>query len=212
MYPPRTPTKSHDIINALVANLSAKWNLQLPVRYAATSPSERQDPDSPREKILTRIRFLYYKDSTALDGVIADFEEWAHPVITNWTWKPQQERGTIPTSASGASDFERDSFLKTTKIPESAVASLQVHLAKLLEDEIYLVKARMESNQSPPAKTSAGAGDRRETISPQRRPRTRASVVKSPEKSKRQTTLDFRKSVPQEQSGSRTLLPSSIEY
>lgn len=204
MNPPRTPTKAHNDFNIFIRNLSAKWNLQLPVRYAPTSPSQRPNPDSPQEKILTRIRFLFFKDPKALIGVIANFEEWAHPVVTNWKWKPQQERGTIPTSAPGVNGFNRDSFLKRTEIPESAIASLVTHLSKLLDDEIYLFKARVESQQSPPANRPDYTPDQGTATSPERRHRTRASMAKSPEKPMRQTILDFGKSAPQEQSGSKT--------
>jgi len=209
MYPPRTPTKSHDsTVNSLIRNLSIKWSLGLPIRGASWSPSEIRNPDSPQEKVLTRIRFLYFKDPAALHGVVANFEEWARPSITNWKWKPQQERGTIPTSASGANVFKRDSFLKTNEVPESAVASLLTHLSKLLEDEVYLVKARMENHQSPPPNIedqtgNHGTGNHGKAASPEKRPRTRANIAKSPEKPKRQTILDFRKSAPQEQSGNR---------
>lgn len=199
MYPPRTPTKSHDsTVNSLIRNLSIKWSLGLPIRDTVWSPAKIPNPDAPQEKILTRLRFLYFKDATALHGVIASFEEWARPVVSNWKWKPQQERGTIPTS-SGANVFKKDSFLKTSEVPESAVASLIIYLSKLLEDEVYLVKARMESNQSPPANNVDQPGDDGEAASPEKRPLTRVSMAKSPKK--RQTTLDFRKVVPQEQSG-----------
>lgn len=205
MYPPRTPSKSHDsTVNSLIRNLSIKWSLGLPIRDASWSPSGIRNPDSPQEKILTRIRFLYFKDPAALHGVVANFEEWARPVITDWKWKPQQEHGTIPTSASRANVFTRGSFLKTNEIPESAVASLLAQLSKLLEDEVYLVKARMESNQSPPANISCQTGDHGNAVSPQKRPRTRVNMSKSPEKPKRQTTLDFGKLLPQEPSGSRS--------
>ena len=204
MYPPKTPNKSHDsTVNSLIRNLSIKWNLGLPIRDASWSPSEIRNPDSPKEKILTRIRFVYFKDPAALHGVVANFEEWARPVISDWKWKPRQEHGTIPTSASRANVFNRDSFLKTNEVPESAVASLLTHLAKLLEDEVYLVKARMESNPSPPANIVHQTGDHGKATSPQKRPRTRVNMAKSPEKPKRQTTLDFGKLLPQEQLGSR---------
>lgn len=204
MYPPRTPTKSHDsTVNSLIRNLSNRWNLGLPIRDADWSPSQIRNPDSLHEKVLTRVRFLYFKDPAALHGVVANFEEWARPLITNWKWKPQQERGTIPTSGSGANVFKRDSYLKTNEVPESAVASLLAYLAKLLEDEVYLVMARMENHQSPPPNTEDQTGNHGKAASPEKRPRTRANMAKSPEKPKRQTTLDFRKSAPQEQSGNR---------
>ena len=203
MNPPKTPTKAHDDLNNLVRNLSAKWNLQLPVRYVATSPSQRQrqNPDSLLEKILDRIGFLYFKDMTALHGVIANFEEW---VVTGWKYKPLQEPGTIPVSATGAS------FLRTSQIPQSAIGSLLKHLSKLLEDDFYLVKARMESHQSLPAMSVRTHRDSSwgcftgETSQSESQPREVAG------KAERQATLDFGKSGLQEQSGSRTLSMSSI--
>lgn len=121
MYPPRTPNKAHDYLNGIIKSLSAKWSLNLPIRETPWSPSRIENPDDAGEKILSRMRFLYFKDRKALDGVIYSFEDWARPVISDWKWKPRQEPGTIPTAPKGVNASHRNSFIKTTDIPQSAI-------------------------------------------------------------------------------------------
>jgi len=202
MHPPNTPTKSHDHLNSIVRSLSAKWSLPLPIRETPWSPSRIVNPDNSEEKVLTRLRFLYFKNPEALNGVIAGFEEWAQPAISEWKWKPQQDRGTIPTSAVGANVLPRNSFLKTVDIPQSVIHDLLTYLLRLLDDEIYLVKARIEANPPAISEKLDHGEDHHRTVSPRKRPRARDKTGILAEKPKRQTTLDFGKAVPREQSGS----------
>ncbi|KAI9878540.1 MAG: hypothetical protein M1830_000594 [Pleopsidium flavum] len=202
MYPPSTPTKSHDNLNSIVRSLSAKWSLRLPIRETPWSPSRIENPHNPKEKVLTRLRYLYFQNPKALNGVIAGFEEWARPVISDWKWKPRQEHGTIPTSAAGAKGLPGNSFLKSAEIPESAVNDLLTYLLELLDDEIYLMKASIEANLPLFSDKVDRSDDHHETDLPRKTPRARDNTEVPVEQPRRQIALDFGKAVPQHQSDS----------
>ncbi len=207
---PQTPTKAYDNVSNIIRKLSAKWDLGLPIRETPWSPSRIEDPQSPQERIFSHIRYLNFKDPTALNQVIASFEEYAGPKRSEWKWKPRQEAGTLPTSTVGGSAWPRESFLKTREVWKSATLDLLQYLLKLLDDEVYIVRARDEGTRTPLTGEPHQQGNFSGDVPPEKPKRPRAKSVVSPSKAKpaispgkakRQTTLDYLKTVPQDKSG-----------
>lgn len=131
MFPPRTPTKgskADDEINTLIQNLSASWNLQLPVRDASWSPS-RSTVNPGENDIYQRVKYLYWKDKQALDRAVAEFERRAR---TNWVPKPRADPDVLP-SRSIRPSTRHDTFLKKQCISDKEAAELRNVLVDVLK-------------------------------------------------------------------------------
>lgn len=108
---PSTPStrKANAEIKKIVYDLVQKWNLQLPIRDATWSPSK-----SPNEhidqQILSCIRFLFFKDRSALDSAITRFEQHAKTIQSEWRFKPRAESDVIPYRTEYQS-AKREEFL-----------------------------------------------------------------------------------------------------
>ena len=134
MFPPSTPTKgskAHDEINALIQNVSASWNLQLPVRDASWSPS--RNTANPGEKdmmdIYRRVKYLYWTDPKALNCAMTEFERRAR---SNWVPKPHADPDVLP-SRSIRPSTRNDTFLKRRSIGDKEAAELRTVLVDVLK-------------------------------------------------------------------------------
>ena len=121
MLPPSTPTKAikaDNDINTRVQNLSLKWGLQLPVRDTSWSPS-RSSNKSSEQQIYAYVRWLYFKDQSALDYAVANFENHAGKY---WVAKPRADPDLLPSRNSRAGT-RQDTFMRTRDIPSDREAT-----------------------------------------------------------------------------------------
>ncbi|KAL2220159.1 putative RNA-directed RNA polymerase [Thermoascus aurantiacus ATCC 26904] len=130
---PRTPAKkSGEELSRIIESLNVKYDLQIP-NDPIFSPSVREKQrESLENKCFNGLRWLYYNRSADVRSVIANFEEWAGPRLSQWVFKPRQEFGTLPTRY----------FLRTDgykAIPEEERQKRLRYFEKLIRDEIYLL-------------------------------------------------------------------------
>ena len=127
LQPPKTPSKAKlDEITKITNDLAAKWGLQFPVRDASWSPSKVLDPNLAEEQVLNRVRFLYFRDRSALDYAIDCFEKNAPAVFTQWKFKPHGEDGVLPRRISTRSSTAANSFLHRSEVPPDAAAAAEL--------------------------------------------------------------------------------------
>ena len=147
MEAPKTPSKTRDDgINSIVKTLCAKWGLKLPIRDTPWSPSKIPHPGAVEEKVLGKIRFLYFKDRDALDGAIKQFEEHAHYIYSKWKFKPRAELDVLPSLAPSESALRRDSARRRddVTVSEGVTAELAENLLHCLDQAAELVRLRVE--------------------------------------------------------------------
>ncbi|MCJ1285441.1 hypothetical protein MMC26_004781 [Xylographa opegraphella] len=126
---PVTPSRKGEEINKYVFALNTKWNLNLPIKSAPQSPSKVLSPDSPEEQIFLVIKLLYFQDIEALHHACKRFEDYATQHLSDWVYKPNGERDTLPSRTTG------NSWLKTRSTAnESTVHILQETLLRFLNE------------------------------------------------------------------------------
>lgn len=86
MAEPRTPIKEGREINDIARCLRAKWNIDVPVREDAISPS-KINRESTGEHIFGRIKYLYWTDKDALGHALYRFQEYAKFILVEWNYK-----------------------------------------------------------------------------------------------------------------------------
>ncbi|KAK2811464.1 hypothetical protein FQN50_002087 [Emmonsiellopsis sp. PD_5] len=136
MATPRT-TRSPDGYLAMIYNLNASFNLDLPNQLIST-PTRRPIEERPlRERCVALLKPLYYNKSVDLDRVLKDFSDWAKPVLSDWVPKAKQEPGTLP---SPRLSFIHDNTLAAARsiLPEQRLLLLE-YLWQLLRDEEYIL-------------------------------------------------------------------------
>ena len=147
MEAPQTPTKTrNDGINSLAKTLCTKWGLKLPIRDTPWSPSKIPHPDAIEEKVLGRIRFLYFKDRDALINAIEEFEEHAPYIYSEWMFKPRAELDVLPSLAPSESALRTESALRRDDVTRSerVTAELAENLLECLDQAAELVRLRVE--------------------------------------------------------------------
>ncbi|KAF7935637.1 hypothetical protein BELL_0664g00030 [Botrytis elliptica] len=105
---PRTPSladrfgrsSNTDGINHILEGRNFKWDLRLPVNKIE-SPQQRQlkcksEEEECVNKIVARIRFLYYKDKGGLLDALETFDAQAHKLYGGWVLKVNADRGVLP--------------------------------------------------------------------------------------------------------------------
>ena len=143
MEAPKTPTKARDDgINSIVKSLCSKWGLKLPIRDTPWSPSKIPHPGAVEERVLVRIRFLFFKDRDALDSAVKQFEDHAPYVFSEWKFKPQAELEVLPSLPSSESALRRDSALlrDDVTVTERVTAELAENLLHCLDQAAELVR------------------------------------------------------------------------
>ena len=159
MPPITTPKKGDDKIEQLKQELSAMYGLQLPPREPTWSPSKR-NPSAMEDKIHNLIRFLYYKGSEGredevqpLNRAVAEFEQYAPTIISQWRFKPAAEVDVLPIRReSGAI---QDNFLR--KVPTLNDAGRQALLECLYQKLVRvadLTKEKHAQSHTPKLATS----------------------------------------------------------
>jgi len=123
---PSTPStrKANAEINKLVYDLTQRWNLQLRIRDATWSPSKSTNEPIDQE-ILSCIRFLFFKDGSALDSAITQFEQHAKTIRSAWRFKPRAESDVIPSRTLDQSTKREDSLAVEVAIDEEVSANLK---------------------------------------------------------------------------------------
>ncbi|KAK2798086.1 hypothetical protein FQN51_007905 [Onygenales sp. PD_10] len=155
MATPRT-AKSPDGYLAMIYNLNASFNLELP-NHLISTPTRRPIEQRPLgEKCVALLKPLYYNKSVDLDRVLKDFSDWAKPVLSDWVPKAKQEPGTLP---SPRLSFIHDNTLAAARsiLPEQRMLLLE-YLWQLLRDEEYILN-RGESRIPHAWKPNAAASN-----------------------------------------------------
>ena len=152
MSAPTTPSKADGSIEELKQTLAAEWGLQFPARDPLASPSKR-DTSAIDERVHRYIRYLYFNKSllegaTALGYAIAQFEQAASTIISEWQTKPRAEAGVAPTRPQAESAVRRD-FLRRRSYHGDGPSK---ELMLCLEHNLHNVVQRIIS--SPPARLS----------------------------------------------------------
>lgn len=143
MQQPETPTKrlATDKFLKTVDHLYIRWGLSLPRRDALSSPSKILREDSVEEQVVARIKYLSFKDETALDSAVEAFERNAALICQGWKWKPDADHDLLPrrdstTSASLASG----SFIRRSVTDPVVMTELMERLLDVVKQAAERVK------------------------------------------------------------------------
>ena len=150
MEAPRTPTRTRDDgINNIAKTLCVKFGLKLPIRDTPWSPSKIPHPGAVEEKVLRLIRFLFFKDRDKLNKAIAQFEEHAPFIYSEWMFKPQAEPDVLPSLAPSESALRRGASLRRHDgtVSERMTAALAENLLHCLDGAAELVRLRVEVDE-----------------------------------------------------------------
>lgn len=82
----RTPSKTGQEIDRHIAYLNATWDLRLP-RLHGKEAQDAEESDEYARKCSARIRALCWCGQVNVDSVIADFEERAQTLKSEWICK-----------------------------------------------------------------------------------------------------------------------------
>lgn len=149
MSTPETPKPGRRNFDLVIDRLNSRWDLQLPRIHGRVAELAESEGPLPR-RITSRIRFLCFRPQLNLEALIADFEEKAEEVKSNWVFKPQQEAGTLPRLPNDKSRLFKESLAKPFQLTSSQRKELLLYLDKLLDDEYQL------SRDSPTYQRSSG--------------------------------------------------------
>lgn len=145
---PKTPTKQDDELTLITNALSAKWNLKFPLRGPLWSPSRIKHPESSGEQVLSRLRFLSFKNKEALQYALTHFEgqagETRSGVCSQWIHKPQAEMDVIPSRSRPSNPVDQNSFLKRIEIDEATASKLMETLLQNLDRVAACVKQKTD--------------------------------------------------------------------
>lgn len=132
---PRTPIRNDDALTSITDALSAKWNLRFPLRGPLWSPSQVKSPYSSGEQVLSRLRFLSFKNKDALQYALIYFEGQAGETRSGiqWVHKPQAEMDVIPRRSSPPNPLDNNTFLKRVEIDEATASKLMENLLQILD-------------------------------------------------------------------------------
>lgn len=78
-----TPRKTGEKIDRVIDRLNAKWDLQIP-RLRGVKATNAANGTNIQRKCSSRIRAVCWRDSVNIDSVVADFEERADSMHTEW--------------------------------------------------------------------------------------------------------------------------------
>lgn len=123
---PSTPSsrKANAEINKIVYGLAQQWNLPLPIRDESWSPS-KSTKEHIDEQILSCIRFLFFKDRSALDNVITQFEQHAKTIQSDWRFKPRGESDVVPSRTHDQSAKRDETLATEAAVDEKTSADLK---------------------------------------------------------------------------------------
>lgn len=146
---PKTPTKKDDELTLITNTLSAKWGLRFPLRGPLWSPSQIVHPNSSGEQVLSRLKFLSFKDKEALQYALNHFEGQAGETrsgiqCSQWVHKPQAEMDVIPRRSPHSKPLDRNSFLKRMEIDEATASKLMDDLLKILDRVTACVRQKTD--------------------------------------------------------------------
>ncbi|KZF20397.1 hypothetical protein L228DRAFT_285105 [Xylona heveae TC161] len=146
MTTPKTPNGRRDGgIKKIIDELNGKYNFQLPDRNGAPwSPSEIPNRDRIEERILSHIKFLYFKNGD-INGAIQNLDEYAKGLISNWVYKPDQDPDVIPGQQSkGKERLSVGGFLRTPQTSSNLVQELRRYFLEQLVSETALLRTKFE--------------------------------------------------------------------
>jgi hypothetical protein len=152
MQQPATPTKgaAAETLTRTIDHLSARWGLLLPMRDAQWSPSKDPHEQCIEEKIVARIKFLIFKNQSALGNALEGFEQSAMLISNGWKFKPKAEEGVLPLreSASGSSLAGGGGFLQRTTVDPHILTELMQNLLDFVDQAAERVKRNLDHGTS----------------------------------------------------------------
>lgn len=167
---PRTPSKADDKIKSITDSLAANWNLQFPAWDATYSPSTVRDPSRVEEQVMSRLRFLIFKDPDGLAVACERFEKHAETiqaetVQSQWKHKPRADSDLLPRRLHAEISFQRDPLLRRPQVSEATAGQLMKTLLHCLDLAADHAK---QTQQSPSSKIYGDAGSEFLCSSPMR--------------------------------------------
>lgn len=145
----KTPTKKNDELTSITNELSAKWNLRFPHRGPLWSPSQIKNPNSSGEQVLSRLKFLSFKNQEALQYALLHFKTHAGEILSGihceqWMHKPQAEWDVIPRRYPPSKQLDDKSFLKRNDIDEVTASRLMDNLLQILDRVTACVRQKTD--------------------------------------------------------------------
>ncbi|KAL8781213.1 MAG: hypothetical protein Q9213_006106 [Squamulea squamosa] len=127
-----TPTGADDEIRRITLDLSAKWSLRFP-QPGLRSPAKRNN-ENPEEQVLSRLRYLYFRNRNALNQAIDCFERIAPELLAGWIVKNHAEPDVLPSrTRSGAARQDNYLFKRPALNDKQASDLMQALLRYLIE-------------------------------------------------------------------------------
>ena len=154
MPDPKTPLKADEGINRIILDLSAHWGLQLPTRDNNWSPA-KQVNQSIEQQIYSSIRYLFFKDRSALEAAISQFERQAPTIDTEWRFKPKAEADVIPAPTRLAAARREQVLVNQVDKDEKAVTELRKCLLEKVQNACRDYNKRKD--QEGPGRTNVHA-------------------------------------------------------
>lgn len=137
-----TPTKANDEIGRITTSLSAQWDLRFPPPVAR-SPA-KIDRDLPEEKVLARLRFLFFHDrknnQAATKYAVDCFEQFAPKLLAGWITKPWAEEDLLPTRTRSATIRQQGFLSKKPALNDEQASDLMQALLRYLDDTISAIR------------------------------------------------------------------------
>ncbi|ETI24302.1 hypothetical protein G647_03671 [Cladophialophora carrionii CBS 160.54] len=137
-----TPHDTSRRIDQAIDSLNALWDLGLP-RLHGVDADLADETGRLASRCSKRIRFLCYR-AADIEAILADFNQNARQIHSEWVFKPSQERGTLPVLPQSKSLVERDFRSKhksgAVRLSDTQRHQLQERLFKILDDNYELAK------------------------------------------------------------------------
>ncbi|EXJ60846.1 hypothetical protein A1O7_04999 [Cladophialophora yegresii CBS 114405] len=137
-----TPHDTSRRIDQAIDSLNALWDLGLP-RLHGKDADRADETGLLASRCSKRIRFLCYKTAN-IDAILADFNQSARQIHSEWVFKPFQERGTLPVLPQTKNLVERDFRIKhksgVVRLSDTQRLRLQERLFQILDENYELAK------------------------------------------------------------------------
>ena len=155
---PETPKEKGRVVDKLLQQLNADWNLQLP-RLHGKAAEAAESTNALAKKCSARIRYLCFRHEEP-ERLVTEFDGRARQLYAQWRFKPRQESGTLPilpVKKSGLGlDVSKRRGLGLIKLSATERQGLLRLLDETLKDDYDLARDS-DSFSVTPAPTTAPA-------------------------------------------------------
>ena len=91
---PETPKEKGRVVDKILQQLNADWDLQLP-RLHGKAAEAAESTNALAKKCSARIRYLCFRHDDP-ERLVTEFDGRARQLYAQWRFKPRQESGTLP--------------------------------------------------------------------------------------------------------------------